>query len=122
MSAAPCCEASANLAKRDVLEVEPFGVEPQRDRQVAQRRQSLDTAAALVQQREEELSLALRPGRDRAPAAPEPASARPVKEPSLYPISDQPGRDRRACRGRIGREIGRRVSLLWVARDVYILH
>lgn len=45
-------ETTANLAQRDVFGIQPFGVEPERDRQVAQRRLPLDAATALLNERD----------------------------------------------------------------------
>jgi hypothetical protein len=75
-------------------------------------------AAPLVEQREKELSLALWPGGDGALAAPEAPLARPIEEPSLYPIGYQPGRNWRPGGCRIGREVIRAVLPLRVERHV----
>ena len=76
----------------------------------------------MLQELEEQLSLALWPSRDRPFAAAEAALAGPVEETLLHPIGDQPGRHRCAVSGRIGHQIACGVRPLRIEGHIYILH
>jgi hypothetical protein len=95
ISASPGGQATAYLAKRNILTIEPLRVEPEPHRDVAESRLPLDPAAALLKQRAEKPPLALGPGGKGALPAAEAADMGPIEQPLLYPIGDQAGGYRR---------------------------